>query len=82
VLIHVHDIWLPLEYPKQWVLSEGRSWNEQYLLRALLSGSDVYQVELATSYLCHDMRPSLERALGPALEPDAVGTSFWMRKTR
>ena len=29
VLIHIHDIFLPAEYPKTWILNEGRSWNEQ-----------------------------------------------------
>lgn len=80
VLIHLHDIWLPLEYPQEWVLTEARSWNEQYLLRALLSGSDVYQVEMAASFLCRYMRPALEQALGPLLDAGAVSTAFWMRK--
>jgi hypothetical protein len=28
VRIHVHDIFLPQDYLKDWVLGEGRSWNE------------------------------------------------------
>lgn len=35
VLVHIHDIFLPHEYPKEWVLGENRSWNEQYLVHAL-----------------------------------------------
>jgi hypothetical protein len=34
VHVHVHDIFLPHDYPQDWVLGENRSWNEQYLLRA------------------------------------------------
>ena len=30
VLIHLHDIFLPREYPKDWLLKDGRTWNEQY----------------------------------------------------
>ena len=35
VLVHVHDIAYPFEYPQEWV-EEGRAWNEAYLLRAFL----------------------------------------------
>ena len=34
VRIHIHDIFLPLEYPREGV-NEGRNWNEQYLLQAM-----------------------------------------------
>jgi predicted O-methyltransferase YrrM len=36
VIVHIHDVFLPNEYPKDWVLDDNRSWNEQYLVRALL----------------------------------------------
>src|SRR5215469_15955389 len=38
VHVHLHDIFYPFEYPKEWVF-EGRFWNEAYLLRALLTGN-------------------------------------------
>ena len=44
VVIHVHDIFIPQEYPRDWVLGEERSWNEQYLLRALLMHSSGLRV--------------------------------------
>lgn len=28
VIIHIHDIFLPFDYKKEWVLEEKRSWNE------------------------------------------------------
>ncbi len=80
VLIHIHDIWLPNEYPQDWVLTEGRSWTEQYLLRALLTGSLMYQVELAGMYAHHFLRPVLDKALGEAAAQVGGGSSFWMRK--
>ena len=36
ILVHVHDVFLPYEYPREWI-DEGYGWNEQYLLHALLS---------------------------------------------
>ena len=35
VWVHLHDIFYPFEYPKQWVY-QGRAWNEAYLARAFL----------------------------------------------
>ena len=45
VLIHVHDVFAGFEYPSDWVY-EGRAWNEQYLLRALLIGTTKLDVLL------------------------------------
>jgi hypothetical protein len=36
VLVHVHDIFLPYEYPADWMLGELRPYTEQYLLAAFL----------------------------------------------
>lgn len=50
VYIHFHDIFLPQEYPKQWVLEDNRSWNEQYLLRALLMWCPALKVVFGCNY--------------------------------
>jgi hypothetical protein len=34
VLIHVHDILYPFEYPESWIVDEKRSWNEACILHA------------------------------------------------
>ena len=36
VHVHFHDVFLPFDYPRDWVLKLGLYWNEQYPLRALL----------------------------------------------
>jgi len=81
VLIHIHDIWLPLEYPQEWVLTEARSWNEQYVLRALLTGSNTYQIELAGMYLCQFEKALLRETLGESVDGMGVGSGIWIRKT-
>src|SRR3546814_5976516 len=40
VRIHVHDVFLPDDYPPQWVLDENRSWNEQYALQSMLRSEE------------------------------------------
>lgn len=37
VLVHIHDVFLPAEYPKTWVLNDYQFWTEQYLLQAFLA---------------------------------------------
>jgi predicted O-methyltransferase YrrM len=37
VVVHIHDIFWPFEYPKEWIYA-GRAWNEAYLARAVVSG--------------------------------------------
>jgi hypothetical protein len=45
VLVHIHDVFINFEYPREWV-EEGRVWNEQYLLRAFLSFNSRYKILL------------------------------------
>ena len=46
VHVHVHDIFLPFEYPREWVTRGRRFWNEQYLLEAFLSCNRDFEVVL------------------------------------
>lgn len=41
VIVHIHDIFLPWEYPSHWVFDlHITTWGEQYLVHAMLAGSD------------------------------------------
>ncbi len=44
VIIHIHDIFYPFEYPNRWSVSENRSWNEVYMVDMLLTHSDQFEV--------------------------------------
>lgn len=60
VLIHIHDIFLPVEYPKQWVIGEHKFWTEQYLLQAFLAFNDSFQVIWASSFMSMGHKEKLE----------------------
>lgn len=80
VLVHLHDIFLPAEYPRRWVMEHRRFWNEQYLLQAFLAFNQAYEVVLACSFL-HLMRPErLERAFSSYARDREWPGSFWMRR--
>jgi hypothetical protein len=44
VLVHMHDIFLPFEYPREAVLKNLWFWSEQYLLQAFLSFNTQFEV--------------------------------------
>ena len=78
VIVHVHDIFLPFEYRRHWVLDEFRFWTEQYLLQAFLTFNSEFEVLLANYYLSRYHKEHL-RAAFPDL-PRWIGGSFWMRR--
>jgi hypothetical protein len=78
VMVHVHDIFLPFEYRRDWVLDEFRFWTEQYLLQAFLTFNSEFEVLMANSYLSHYYQEDLKAAF-PSL-PSWGGGSFWMRR--
>lgn len=79
VLIHIHDIFLPRQYPKDWIKNDHRRfWNEQYLLNAFLIGNTEFEILLANSYLGLKRPELLKRLFETGLS--AGGGSFWIRK--
>lgn len=76
VVIHVHDVFIPEEYPRDWVLGEERSWNEQYLLQALLMYSKGFRVifgsHCATCFFHEQVVSVFGKSCG--------GGSFWFEK--
>lgn len=80
VRVHLHDIFLPHDYPQAWVLGENRSWNEQYLLRALLMHSAAFEVLFGCSYAFWRFPDRVAAALANADGAAYGGGSFWMRR--
>ncbi|MDQ2728253.1 MAG: class I SAM-dependent methyltransferase [Actinomycetota bacterium] len=76
VLVHVHDIFWPFEYPRQWVLG-GRAWNEAYLLHAFLIGNHNVEVVWFNDYLRHRHRRRVSDAM--AIWGHNPGGSLWFR---
>lgn len=76
VMVHIHDIFYPFEYPRSWIGDENRSWNEAYLVRAFLHQNRRFQV-----FYMSDWIYKCERELMQQLTPLCVthrGGSLWM----
>jgi hypothetical protein len=78
VLIHLHDIFLPFSYPREWIFDRLQSWNEQFLLQAFLMNNSAYRVEIANAFTASVAGPDV-KALYRDIQP-FWGTSFWMTK--
>ena len=78
VIVHVHDIFLPFDYPRDWVMDELRFWTEQYLLQAFLSFNSEFEVLMANAYLAHYCMQELKATFTNS--PWWGGGSFWMRR--
>lgn len=80
VLVHIHDIFLPMEYRKQWVLQELRFWNEQYLLQAFLIQNVAWKVLWGGSYM-HIQHPDiLEKSFSSYNREERWPGSFWIQR--
>ena len=80
VLIHIHDIFSPRHYRKDWLTELYRFWNEQYLLEAFLYYNEAFQILFSLNYLKNDHFDVLKQTcihLRPVDEP----SSFWLKKT-
>jgi len=79
VLVHVHDIFTPRDYPEHWVTGPCRFFNEQYLVEAFLSFNHAFRIIGALNYLWHHHRDRLV-AKCPLLQAAGIGEpgSLWL----
>jgi predicted O-methyltransferase YrrM len=81
VLVHVHDVFLPAEYPRYWVKNRLRFWNEQYLLQAFLVFNERFQVVWGSHLMALRHPDALAEAI-PSFQPRQWPGSFWFSRTR
>lgn len=81
VLIHIHDIFTPKDYHKEWVLNKHRLWNEQYLLEAFLSNNSKFRIIGALNFLTNSYRDKLDSKF-PILasQKERRPGAFWIEK--
>ena len=78
VLVHVHDIFTPRDYPELWLRQQRRLWNEQYLLESFLAFNDRFEVICAANWLKHNHWDAFSRACPVITQANEPG-AFWMR---
>ena len=79
VIVHIHDIFSPHDYLKQWVVDEVKFWNEQYLLEAFLTNNKEWKIIGALNYLHHTHYNELKLTC-PFLNDKREPGSFYIQK--
>ena len=79
VIVHLHDIFSPRNYLRQWLQDEVKFWNEQYLLEAFLTHNGNWEIFGALNYLHHNHYDQLKR-VAPYLNPGREPGSFYIQK--
>jgi hypothetical protein len=81
VLVHIHDIFTPRQYPASWIVDEVKFWNEQYLVEAFLSHNTSWEITGALNHLYHRHRDQLRLAC-PHLSDKQEPASFYIERVR
>jgi hypothetical protein len=78
MLIHVHDIFLPYDYPN---LYDPWCYTELYMLSCMLAHSSRYQTILSTHMLSRQHRDEMRAVFGPLVGSEEkthyFGGSYW-----
>jgi hypothetical protein len=77
VFIHIHDIFLPFDYPSEWVF-EGWNWNEQYLVQAFLAYNEAFEILWPARYMWEHHRSEIEQII--PVHQTCTPSSLWLKK--
>jgi len=80
VIIHFHDIFYPFELPEEWVLDKKWFWNENYILRAYLTGNSNYEIINFNTYLHQEYEDWFKKNMPACLYNESVTGSIWLCK--
>lgn len=82
VHVHIHDFFLPGDYPESWVL-EGWGWNELYLARSFLSFNRAFEVVWGAQFMLQRHLEAVLRAFpGQREYLERGGGALWIRRAR
>jgi hypothetical protein len=79
VLVHSHDIFFPLEYPKHWIKENHWFWTEQYLLQAFLAFNREFEVLWASQYMNRRYPKQLAQTF-PSYKKEVCPASLWLKR--
>ena len=77
VVVHIHDIFIPYEYPRDWVIEKGLKWGEQYIVQAMLLDETGWEVLWPGHYLQRTL-PDFNAHFPHRTE--GMSQSLWLRR--
>jgi len=78
VIVHVHDVFTPKNYPERWLVKENKFWNEQYLVEALMMNKDKFEIYLMLNYLKNNAYDELKK-ICPYLTNNNEPSSLYLK---
>ena len=81
VLVHAHDIFLPLEYPRSWIMRHSFP-TEQYLLQAFLAFNESFRLLWAGHFMSLRHPERLEEAFASFRRDETAPGSVWITRVR
>ena len=79
VLVHFHDIFLPNEYPREWIERDRWFWNEQYLVQAFLAFNSKFEVVWGSAFMEARHPEALDVSFNSRVAGQQGG-SLWLRR--
>jgi hypothetical protein len=80
VLIHIHDIFFPFEYPQDWLFDLRINWNEIYTVHNFLLFNDNFEIVFFADYMQQKLESEFSSTV-PLFFKDRPG-SLWIRKIK
>lgn len=79
VLVHFHDIFLPYEYPTDWLKNAKFFWNEQYMLSALVQDNPRYKIMYPLHQLYRQRRNDIQGLFPLLSRPEHRPGAYWLK---
>ncbi len=81
VIVHIHDIFLPADYPRRFIMDAGIFWDEQYLFHALMLFNDAFEVLWSSHYMHLEHPEALLDTFDSYPRCPTPPASFWIRRS-
>jgi predicted O-methyltransferase YrrM len=78
VVVHIHDIFYPFEYPKEWLLNTRLNWNEIYSVHNFLLFNSAFKILFFSDYVQIKYNDDLKEKV-PLFFKSRPG-SLWIQK--
>lgn len=81
-LVHIHDIFTPYDYPKEFMINAKRFWNEQYIFESFIAFNAAFRIECPLYYLFRagELKQLAERVNTPGLA-SANDMALWLLRS-
>jgi len=81
VMVHMHDIFLPFDYPTHWMFAQKRNYVENWIVGAFLYGNDEWEVVWPTFKMYKEHSEQFKSLPVSDVMHD-LQASFWIRKIK